>query len=147
MQRNLFIGNVVAAPELLPVGEGKTRTSVARVRVASNEVYIDRESGERKEIATFLPFEIWGRSAENAAKLMTTGRSVVIDYVIRNTDWIDKNTGEKRYRDVYRVMSWRLIGPRPDGSNDGDEGGSQTPGYSVRDFDGAFPGEFDGQPG
>ena len=111
------IGNAGAAPELryTPGGE-----AVANVSVATNESWTDKATGEKKERATWVQWEVWGKSAENFTKFVGKGRQLYIEGTIRNHSWVDEKSGETRYRDKHVISYWKLLDRKPE--EDGAEG-------------------------
>jgi len=92
--RVTLIGNLTRDPELK---QTKSQTSVADLGLALNRVWTD-ESGERRDEVTFVDVTVWGRIAENAAKYLRKGRSVLVEGRLQMDSWQDAQTGQNRTR-------------------------------------------------
>jgi single-strand DNA-binding protein len=145
MLKVMQTGFLGSNPELHRFPDGEV---VARVSVATNSVYTDRESGEVKTVTTWVRWEAWGKSAENIEKHLKSGSRVYFEGTLRNRKWKDKATGADRYGDTYRILYWENLDRKPSdeghsGSDAGSEGGEVID-YSEHDL----PAEFfsDGGP-
>ena len=92
LNKALFVGNLTANPELIHTPKG---TAVVNAALGVNESYTG-EDGERQQITTFIDIKVWGTAAENFAKLAKKGQEILIDGSIRQDNWEDKETGQKR---------------------------------------------------
>jgi len=90
--RVTLIGNLTRDPELK---QTKSQTSVADLGLAINRFWTD-ESGQRREEVTFVDVTVWGRVAENAAKYLRKGRSVLVEGRLQMDSWQDAQTGQNR---------------------------------------------------
>lgn len=106
MLRVSQIGYAGAAPELRYTPGGD---AVANVNIATTERWTDKDSGEQKERTTWVTWEVWGKSAENLAKLVNKGSHVYMEGTIRNHQWTDEKSGETRYRDRHVGSLWKLL--------------------------------------
>jgi len=79
-----LLGNLVNDPELRKAGEN----DVCTFRVASN--------GYKKDDATFVDVECWGKQAINCEKYLEKGRKVFVNGTLRQDNWKDKATGDPR---------------------------------------------------
>ncbi|QRP46957.1 single-stranded DNA-binding protein [Amycolatopsis sp. FDAARGOS 1241] len=87
-------GTLTADPEMrfTPAGAG-----VCSFTLAANDRRFDKESGEWRDAgATFLRCTVWRRQAENVADCRK-GDRLLVTGELRQSEWDDKNTGEKRY--------------------------------------------------
>lgn len=114
--RVILMGNLTRDPELkfLPSG-----SSVANFGIAMNEVYTDRQTGEKRETPCFVDVEAWGRQAEIVNEYLTKGNPIFIEGALKFESW---ETGEGTKRSRLRVKAFRiqLIGGRRDGDEMGD---------------------------
>lgn len=122
MLRTTQIGYAGAAPELRYAPSGD---AVANVNIATSEHWIDKETGEKKERTTWVSWEVWGKSAENLAKLVQKGSRVYIEGTIRNHQWEDKDTGDTKYRDRHVGSYWQLLDRKVDGAAPAEGVGSE----------------------
>ena len=88
-----LIGNLTRDPEVAQTPAGAT---VCRLRLAVNEAFRDRRTGEERTIATFLDVVAWGPVAENCGRFLGKGRQVLVCGRLYTEEWTDKETGKKR---------------------------------------------------
>jgi single-strand DNA-binding protein len=98
-----IVGNAVRDPELTRLPKG---TPVANVSLGVNENYA--VDGERKQITTFVDVKVFGASAENIAKLVHKGQEIFVEGALRQDQWEDKETGQKRSRLFIRANDWQF---------------------------------------
>lgn len=111
----ILVGNLTRDPELRYTPKG---TAIAKIGLAVNRVWTT-ETGEKKEEATFVDVDMFGRTAENVAQYMRKGSSLLVEGRLRLDQWDDKQTGQKRSRlGVVAEIVQFLGSPR------GSEGGS-----------------------
>jgi len=89
-----LMGNLTRDPELRKTKKG---SSVAELGLALDRVRTD-EQGNRKEEVTFVDVIVWGNTAENCARFLKKGRSVLLEGRLQMDSWQDKQTGENRNR-------------------------------------------------
>ena len=108
--RVILMGNLTRDPELkfLPSG-----TSVANFGIAMNEVYTDRQTGEKRETPCFVDVEAWGRQAEVVNEYLTKGSPIFIEGSLKFESW-ETEDGTKRNRLRVRAFRIQLIGGRRD---------------------------------
>lgn len=87
-----LIGNLTRDPELKRVKSGQ---AVTELGLALNRAWTN-ESGERQEETTFVDVTVWGKTAENAAKFLKKGRSVLVEGRLQLDTWMDSNSGQNR---------------------------------------------------
>ena len=111
MQLNTIqlVGNLTRDPELRYTPTGK---AVAKISLAANETYTTAE-GEKKQDTVFVEAEIWGKSAENLAKLVDKGQELLVQGSLRQDKWQDKETGESRSKYFIRADSWQFTQHAP----------------------------------
>lgn len=66
----IIAGRLGKDPELRYTKEG---TAVCGLTVATSESYVDKASGERKEVTEWHKVTAWGKQAETAAKYLKKG--------------------------------------------------------------------------
>lgn len=113
-------GYVAGAPELRYAPSGDP---VANFRVGSTERWTDRDTGEIKEKTTWVRWDIWGKQAENLARLVRKGSQILIRGTIRNSSY--EKDGETHYQDRYVVDWWKLLDRKP--KDEGAPGGEELP--------------------
>ncbi len=87
-----LIGNLTKDPELMVFDSGKTKVSFS---VAVNRRWTD-ESGEKKEVTSYFDAIAWSYSADDIARVLSKGNSVIVNGRLEQQTWDDKTTGEKR---------------------------------------------------
>ncbi|MFC5693912.1 single-stranded DNA-binding protein, partial [Amycolatopsis mediterranei] len=101
---------------------------------------LDKESGEWRDMgATFLRCTVWRRQAENVADARKGDRLLIVGE-LKQSEWQDKNTGEKRYgfdvqvREAALSLLWHPAkSARPDRSGGEHTGGTGGGGGGARD--------------
>lgn len=86
-------GRLTRAPELKAIGADR---QVCAFSIAINEMYKSRD-GEKKETATFVECEAWGRTAELIGQYLIKGSGVYLSGKLKLEEWEDKE-GKKRSR-------------------------------------------------
>ena len=98
MNMGIRNGRLCGDPVLKEVGSSQ----VATFSIAVNGKYKNR-AGESVKTTAFLNCEAWGKTAETIAKWFHKGAPITIRESIKQDEWADKNTGEKKTRLVFRV--------------------------------------------
>jgi single-strand DNA-binding protein len=88
----ILMGNLTRDPELKYLPSG---TAVARLGLAVNHSYTDRQSGEKKEEVCFIDLDAFGRTAETMNEYLQKGRTVLIEGRLRYRTW-ETDDGQKR---------------------------------------------------
>jgi single-strand DNA-binding protein len=97
----LLSGNLGANPELrvTPKGTPVTELSIAtNHRVKEGEAWVDRTDWHR--------VDVWGKTAELAARYLQKGSAVLIEGALRTDTWVDAETDKKRSK--VRIFCERL---------------------------------------
>jgi single-strand DNA-binding protein len=116
----ILIGNLGADPEVKYL-EGDN--VVANLRLATTESYKDK-SGNRVEQTEWHDLEIWGALAKVAEQYLRKGSQLYAEGKIKTDSWQDEQ-GQNRYRTKIRVLSFTMLGGKPEGSGSGM--GNQAP--------------------
>jgi single-strand DNA-binding protein len=109
----ILIGNVTRDPEVKFTSKGSAVTDVG---LAINRTFT-LESGEKREEATFVDVELWGRLAEIAGEYAKKGRPIYIEGRLRMDTWEDKASGQKRSRLKVVGENLQLLGGRTEGGS------------------------------
>ena len=88
----ILAGNLTRDPELRYTPKG---TAVAKLGLAVNRSWTT-DAGEKREEATFVDVDAFGKQAETIAKYLRKGRSLLVEGRLRMETWDDKATGAKR---------------------------------------------------
>lgn len=122
LNKVMLIGNVTRDPELRYIGSG---TAVLDLGLAVNR-RSKGQNGEFKEEVTFVTVTIWGKTAENCAEYLSKGRPVFIEGHMRNDNWEDKKTGEKRSKLAIVAENVQFLGQRGERTERGERGTEPT---------------------
>ncbi|MEV5718484.1 single-stranded DNA-binding protein [Amycolatopsis mediterranei] len=130
-------GTLTADPEMrfTPSGAG-----VCSFTLVANDRRLDKESGEWRDMgATFLRCTVWRRQGENVADARKGDRLLIVGE-LKQSEWQDKNTGEKRYgfdvqvREAALSMLWHPArSARPERAGGGEHTGGTGGGGGARD--------------
>lgn len=113
----ILIGNVGRDPEVF-----RTNNSlVANVNLATTDVWIDRNTGERKQDTEWHRLVFFGKTAEIVQEYVRAGTPLFVEGKIKTNKWKDKNTGEDRYSTNIQVLSMQMLG----GNNASRQGSDQ----------------------
>ena len=110
----VLLGNLTRDPEIKKSPAGVT---VAKLRLAVNETYRDRQTGQPKEVACFVDVAVWDKQAESCAQYLTRGSQILVEGRLIYEEW--KNAqGESRNRLSVRADRVQFITTvrRPDGA-------------------------------
>jgi single-strand DNA-binding protein len=108
------IGTLTRDVEIRQAGQ----TSVGNVSLAINEKYTTK-SGEKREDVLFLECVLWGKTAELAGQYLAKGKQVLFSGRLKQENWEDKATGQKRSKVVLNVDDMQFLG--------GPSGGQEAP--------------------
>ena len=88
----ILAGNLTRDPELRYTPKG---TAVAKLGLAVNRTWTT-ETGEKREEATFVDVDAFGKQAEVIAQYLRKGRSLLVEGRLKLDTWDDKQTGQKK---------------------------------------------------
>lgn len=94
LNKVFLVGNLTADPELKNLQSGQ---AVCTFRLATNRIWTDRESGEKKQKAEFHSVVAWGKLATLASQYLNKGNLILIEGRLNTRSWEDPS-GNKRYR-------------------------------------------------
>ena len=116
----ILLGHLGADPEVRYTQGG---TAVANLRIATNESYNDKNSGERIEKTEWHRVVAWGKLAEIVGQYLTKGRQVYVEGQLQTRQWQDKD-GNTRYSTEVRASDLVMLGGDRRGGGGPSEGGS-----------------------
>lgn len=143
----ILIGTLGRDPETRYMPSGQ---AVTNIRMATNEQWKDKTTGEQQERTEWHSVAMFGRLAEIAAEYLRKGSQVYIEGKIRTRKWQDKTDGKDRYTTEIIADEMQMLGGRPGGAGAsssppaaravGDNSGPSGPGPSGSgDFDDDIP--------
>ena len=94
LNKVFIIGRLTADPETRTTPNGQ---QVATIRVATNRVWNDRQSGQKQEQVEFHSVVLWGGLADVAGKYLKKGQLAFFEGRLQTRSW-QGNDGVKRYR-------------------------------------------------
>jgi single-strand DNA-binding protein len=104
----ILVGHLGADPELRYTKGG---TAVANIRIATNESYNDKNTGERVERTEWHRVVAWNKLAEIVGQYLTKGRQVYIEGQLQTRQWQDSD-GNTRYTTEIRASDMVMLGGR-----------------------------------
>ena len=125
LNRACILGSLGADPELRYTPGGQ---AVCDLRIATNDRYKDKSSGEWKDATEWHSIVVWGATAENCVKYLHKGSQCYVEGKLQTRSWEDKETGKKRYKTEIRADSVQFLGGKPE-----DGGGSRRHGGQPED--------------
>jgi single-strand DNA-binding protein len=126
----ILVGNLTRDPELRVTPKG---TAICQFGICVNRDFKD-ESGQKRQEATFVDCEAWGKVGELIAKYQTKGSLCLVQGRLKLDQWEDKQTQQKRSKLKVVVENVTFLPSRGagDGAGDGheraDTGGGQPAG-------------------
>lgn len=115
----ILAGNLTRDPELRYTPKG---TAVAKLGLAVNRSWTT-ETGEKREEATFVDVDAFGKQAEVISQYLRKGRSLLVEGRLRLETWDDKATGAKRSKLGVVLESFSFL---DSGNRDGGGGAPQA---------------------
>lgn len=132
----ILVGHLCADVDVRYIPSGQ---AVVNVRLATNESWKDRETGEREERAEFHNVVMFGRLAEIAAEYLRKGSQVYIEGKLRTRKWQDKD-GKDRYTTEIVAQRMQMLGGRPQSERSPRQGREpERHGSDVGEFDDDIP--------
>ncbi|MBW3467377.1 single-stranded DNA-binding protein [Arthrospiribacter ruber] len=110
----ILVGNLGADPEVKHLDGDKV---VANLRLATTEAYKDK-TGNRIENTEWHDLELWDGQARIAEQYLRKGSQIFVEGKIKSDTWQD-DQGNNRKRVKIRVLSFTMLGGRPDGASGG----------------------------
>lgn len=107
-----LIGHLGAQPEVTTFETGKT---LARLRVATNESYKDK-NGEWQKNTQWHTINAWGKIAERVQKSLNKGQEIIVEGKLVHKSYETK-TGEKRFETIIEASEFLLLTPKTESTN------------------------------
>lgn len=131
LNKVFLAGRLTRDPELKYTASGMPYCKVA----VANTRYYKGKDGERKEETLYADVTVWGQQAEWTGNALKKGRAVLIEGSLRQSEWEDRETGQKRKRleiNAQRMtpLDWE---DRGEGGSRSYGGGRPAAGESSRD--------------
>ena len=104
----ILIGNLTRDIELRYTPDG---LAVAKVGLATNRVYTDSTTKEKRQEVMFIDITIFGRAAEVANQYIRKGSQVLVEGRLTFNQWVDQ-TGQKRSKHEIIADSVKFLGSK-----------------------------------
>lgn len=112
LNKVFLIGHLAADPESRTTQSGQT---VVKIRLATNRVWNDRATGEKREQVEFHTVIAWGGLGEVASKYLRKGQLAMFEGRLQTRSWQGQE-GVKRYATEV-VADGMQLGPKAAGTN------------------------------
>ena len=109
-----LIGNLTRDPVVKQTAGG---TSVAEFGLAMNRTWFDKNANEKKEEVTFVDVTYFGKIAEVCGEYLAKGKSVLCVGRLKTDSWVDKESGQKRYKLHVIGETMTMLGGKGDGGS------------------------------
>src|SRR5690348_8598789 len=119
----ILVGTLGKDPETRYMPSG---SAVTNMRIATNEQWKDKQTGEQQERTEWHSIAMFGRLAEIAAEYLRKGQQVYIEGKLRTRKWQDKATGADRYTTEIIADEMQMLGGKG-GAGGGMGAGSSAP--------------------
>ena len=102
----ILLGRLVKDPlsKALPSGQ-----EISVFSVATNYLWRDAKTKEKREAVEFHPIVAWGKLAQVANKYLTKGSKVYLEGRLRTSNWEDKNK-QKHYKTEVVLSDMNMLG-------------------------------------
>lgn len=114
------MGNFTRDPELRQTQSG---TSVCRFSIAVNRSF-SAQDGSLRDETCFIEIDSFGKTAENISKFFSKGKPILVEGRLRQDNWDDKTTGQKRSKLLVVLERFEFVGSARDSGNYGNSGDS-----------------------
>lgn len=124
INKAILIGNLGADPEVRRTSDGKP---VVNLRLATGEVWKDKQTGERREKTEWHRVVIFSEGlCKVAEQYLRKGSKVYLEGQIQTRKWQDKDTGTDRYATEIVLQGFGSSLMMLDGKRDTNESGAQA---------------------
>ena len=128
VNKAIIVGTLGQDPEVRYTGNGN---AVANIRVATNESWKDKNTGEQQERTEWHSIVMWGRLAEIAQQYLKKGSQAYFEGRIQTRKWQDQS-GNDRYTTEIVASEMQMLGGRgggapADSSASSSQSGSKPP--------------------
>jgi single-strand DNA-binding protein len=114
----ILIGNLGQDPDTKYMPSG---SAVTNLRIATTEVFKDKETGQNQERTEWHSVAMFGKLAEIAGEYLRKGSQVYVEGRLRTRKWQDKQ-GQDRYSTEIVADQMQMLGGRGGGMAAGGEG-------------------------
>ncbi|WP_101776055.1 single-stranded DNA-binding protein [Pasteurella oralis] len=108
----IIVGHLGNEPEMRTMPNGE---AVANITVATSENWIDKVTGERREVTEWHRIVFYRRQAEVVGQYLHKGSQVYVEGRLRTRKWQDQN-GQDRYITEIQGDVLQMLGGRNNGT-------------------------------
>lgn len=108
-----FTGRLGRDPELKHFSSGD---AVCNTSIAVSKRWKDKNSGEAKEVTTWVPLQIYGKSAELFCQYAKKGSQIRVTGEFSVRKYTDQSGAERTATEI-KVQDFQLLGSKPDGAS------------------------------
>jgi len=119
----ILLGNLTRDVELRYTQNG---LAIAKFGLATNRVYTDPTTKEKKQEVMFIDINIFGRAAETANQYLRKGSQVLVEGRLSLNQWTDQ-TGQKRSKHEIIAENVKFLGGRDNNSQPTQQPQTQQP--------------------
>ena len=112
LNKVFLIGRLVSEPETRMTPAGQNVTSF---RIATNRVWNDPQTSEKREKTEYHDIVAWRRLGEIAGQYLKKGSMVLVEGRMETRSWVDKNNF-KHFRTEIITVGMQM-GPKPMGTS------------------------------
>lgn len=141
----ILVGNLGADPEVRYSPSG---AAVTNIRIATSEVWRDKQSGEQQERTEWHRIVFFGKLAEIAGEYLKKGQQVYVEGRLQTRKWQDRD-GNDRFTTEIVANEMQMLGGRggggggaanwDDSSSSRSSGGQQAQEAPADDFEDDIP--------
>ncbi|PJG85797.1 single-stranded DNA-binding protein [Conservatibacter flavescens] len=119
----IIVGNLGNDPEMRTMPNGE---AVANISVATSESWMDKNTGERREVTEWHRIVFYRRQAEVCGEYLRKGSKVYVEGRLRTRKWQDQN-GQDRYTTEIQGDVLQMLDSRADRGQGGYSAPQSTP--------------------
>ena len=122
----ILIGRLTRDPEMRYTTSGR---AIARISLAVNRKWYN-EARELQEEVSFIDVDAFGKRAETIGQYLKKGRPIFVEGRLRQDQWEDKQTGQKRSQLKVVLENFRFL---PSGGQSREGGSPDSPRRAAAD--------------
>jgi len=107
----VLIGNLGGDPEIRTTPSG---VKVAKMRLAVNDTWTNRQTGQREQRTHWVDLNAWDRLAQTAERYLSKGQRICVRGSLEYREWQSQDN-QKRSKIEVRVREMYMLSPRDQG--------------------------------
>jgi len=131
----VLIGNLGADPEIRTTPSG---VKVAKMRLAVNDSWTNRQTGQREQKTHWVDLNAWDRLAQTAERYLTRGQRICVRGSLEYREW-QSQEGQKRSKIEVRVREMFMLSPKDQGGGDKSQGYNDYNQQRQGNYGGGYP--------